>query len=81
MLSLLAVEILELRGNNSGRVKTLKGRDWNPPPGVQDYLEAGLNNSFADYPLSRKITPFSVDVEIVVNYLESQMEMNRDNNK
>jgi len=80
-LGILAVEILELRGNRSGRVKTLKGRDWNPPPGVQDYLEAGLNNSFADFPLSRKKTPFSIDVEDVVNYLESQMEMKRDLNK
>jgi len=80
-LGILAVEILELRGSKSGRVKELKGKDWNPPPGVQEYLEAGLNNSFADFPLSRKKTPFSIDVEKVVTYLESQLEMNRDNNK
>jgi hypothetical protein len=80
-LGILAVEILDLRGSRSGRIKELKGKDWNPPPGVQDYLEAGLNNSFADFPLSRKKTPFSIDVEKVVLYLESQLEMNRDHNK
>lgn len=80
-LGLLAVEILDLRGSRSGRIKELKGKDWNPPPGVQEYLEAGLNNSFADFPLSREKTPFSVDVEKVVIYLESQLEMNRDHNQ
>jgi hypothetical protein len=80
-LGLLAVEILELRGSKSSRKKTLNAKDWNPPPGVQEYLEAGLNSSFADYPRSRKKTPFDINIEKVVAYLESQLEMNRDNNK
>jgi hypothetical protein len=80
-LGLLASGILEMRGSKSGRIKSLKGKDWNPPAGVQKYLETGLNGSFADYPLSARRTPFDVDVEIVVAYLESQLEMNRGNNK
>jgi hypothetical protein len=80
-LGLLAVEILELRGSKSGRKKILNAKDWNPPPGVQEYLDAGLNSSFADYPRSRKKTPFDINIEKVVAYLESQLEMNRDNNK
>jgi hypothetical protein len=80
-LGLMASSILEMRGGKSGRIKSLKGKDWNPPPDVQNYLEAGLNGSFADYPLSAKKTPFDVDLENVVAYLESQLEMNRGNNK
>jgi len=80
-LGLMATGILELRGGKSGRTRMLKGKDWNPPPGVQEYLETGLNGSFADYPLSASNTPFEVDVEKVVAFLESQLEMNRDNNK
>jgi len=77
----MASDILEIRGGKLGRIRTLKGRDWNPPPGVQDYLETGLNGSFADYPLTVRNTPFDVDVEKVVAYLESLLEMNRDNYK
>ena len=80
-LGLLANSILEMRGNKPGRAKTLKGKDWNPPLEIQEYLETGLNGSFADYPLSARQTPFDVDVETVVSYLESQLEINRGNNK
>jgi hypothetical protein len=81
VLGLLASSLLEMRGGKLSRMKTLKGKDWNPPPGVQEYLETGLNGSFADYPMSARRTPFDVDVEQVVAYLESQLEMNRGNNK
>jgi hypothetical protein len=80
-LALMASSILELRGGKSGRIKVLKGKEWNPPPDVQNYLEAGLNGSFADYPLSARKTPFDVDLENIVAFLESQLEMNRGNNK
>jgi hypothetical protein len=80
-LGVLAVNILELRGDRSNRIKVIKGRDWNPPPEIQDYLEAGLMGSYADYPLSKRKTPLNLDVEKVVEYLESQLEMNRDNNQ
>jgi hypothetical protein len=81
-LGIMAASILEMRGGGkSGRIKTLKGKDWNPESGIQDYLEAGLNGSYADFPISARNTPFDMDVEKVVAYLESQLEMNRGNNK
>ena len=47
---------------------------------VRRYLKAGLDESFVDYPLPtlpfmrRKPTPFDLDVEQAVEFLESQME-------
>ena len=64
----------------------LQGRDWTPPQAVADYLEAGLNGSFADYPRarlpvgSRPPTPLDLPPDEVVRYLESQMETHRDRN-
>jgi hypothetical protein len=57
----------------------LNGRDWHPDPKVRAYLEAGLNRSFADYPRRRRFshpdpTPFDLDPELVLDFLESQME-------
>lgn len=78
-LGVMADKILGLRGNRLERFKPLRGKDWNPPPEVQEYLEAGLNRSFADYPLTKRPSPFDMDVAKVVDYLESQLEMNRDN--
>ena len=51
-----------------------------PPESVQHYLKAGLDESFVDYPLPplplmrRQATPFDLDVEQAIEYLESQME-------
>jgi hypothetical protein len=51
-----------------------------PPEAVQRYLKAGLDESFVDYPLpplpfmQRKATPFDLNVDEVVKFLESQME-------
>jgi hypothetical protein len=81
-LGLLATSLLEMRGiKQTSRTKSLKGKDWNPPAEVQTYLETGLNGSFADFPITARKTPFDVDVENVVAYLESQLEINRGNNK
>jgi hypothetical protein len=47
---------------------------------VQRYLKAGLDESFVDYPqpatpfVRRKATPFDMDVDAVVGFLESEME-------
>ena len=60
--------------------RSLKGRDWNPPEDVQAYLEAGLARSFIEQPRrwllfkSRK-TSLNIDINRVVAYLESQMEI------
>jgi hypothetical protein len=58
----------------------LEGIDWNPPQKVDDYLESGLNGSFADFPRPRwlwqtpKPTPLDVDPKQVIEYLEDEMK-------
>ncbi len=67
----------ELLPPNSGLMK-------NPPPEIKRYLEAGLNESFVDYPLRswfkprRKQNPFDSDVDGVILYLESLLEENHE---
>lgn len=48
-------------------------------PAVRQYLEAGLNSSFADYPVPnifqpKPKTPFDLELDGVLTYLESQTE-------
>ncbi len=80
----LARSILTLRNAQADDVGSpLKGRDWNPPPEVEAYLEAGLLRTFADFPRQRRFsrppsTPFDVDLNQVIVYLQSQMENERD---
>ena len=54
---------------------------WNAPPEIYNYLDVGLNGSFADYPRpripfiqKRAKTPLDIDPNIVLNYLENEME-------
>jgi len=54
-----------------------------PSQDVRDYLEAALNTTFADYPLpspfrGRKPTPFDLNLEEVITFLESQLEKPHD---
>jgi len=50
------------------------------PEALLRYLKAGMQESFVDYPLPRRpfmrkeTTPFDIDVEEAVEFLESQME-------
>lgn len=60
--------------------KHLTGRDWSPPRDVDMYFQAGLFDSFASYPRPRwwslkrsEPTPFDLDIEEAVEYLEGQM--------
>jgi hypothetical protein len=61
----------------------LDGRGWNPPQKIRNYLEAGLNGSFADFPRplwfwqSPKPTPLDMDPKQIVEYLENEMETPR----
>lgn len=55
-----------------------------PSQNVRDYLEASLNTTFADYPLpspfrGRKPTPFDLNLEEVITFLESQLEKHHEN--
>ena len=80
-----AREILAQRDGHavSKKFGRLDGRDWNPPQKIRDYLETGLNGSFADFPRPRlpwqtpKPTPLDVDPQQVVDYLENEMETPR----
>lgn len=63
----------------------LTGRDWSPPHDVDMYFQAGLFDSFSSYPRPRwwlfkraEPTPFDLDVEKVVEYLEGQMRTTDD---
>jgi hypothetical protein len=80
-LGRIAREILFQReghpiGKKFGR---LEGGDWNPPPNLGDYLDSGLNGSFADYPRPRfwqksSPTPLDADPKQVIEYLENEMK-------
>lgn len=79
-LGKVAHEILlqRLGGRNRSYFDPLTGPDWMPSSSVQQYLEAGLKGSFADYPQRRWLfskpvpTPLDHDVKDVLEYLESQ---------
>ena len=80
-LSVLARELLAQReGREKRRPSTrLVGRDWSPPEGIADYLEAGLSGPFAQHvpprrPWSRvAATPLDIDPGAAIAYLEKQM--------
>lgn len=61
-------------------VPTNSGSGKSPSGNIQRYLEAGLNESFVDYPLrpwfksGKKPNPFDMDLNEVILYLESLLE-------
>ena len=69
----------QLRSDGIGGVETAKK---SAPAAVRSYLNAGLNESFVDYPAPalpfrrRTPTPFDLDVGEAVEYLESKVEAN-----
>lgn len=85
-LSEMALDLQELR--QPARRRKL---DFEPAvaPEVQRFLEAGLTTSFSDYPLPAGFllpqrfralppTPFDLDLDEVIAYLESQLENDDD---
>lgn len=80
-LGKIAHEMLALQagGKRGSFFDPLTGPDWEPDAPVQQYLEAGLKGSFADYPHGHRYfskpvqTPLDHDVDEVIKYLESQM--------
>ncbi len=63
------------------QAKNLARLGWDVPPEIYNYLDVGLNGSFADYPRpripfiqKRAKTPLDIDPNIVLNYLENEME-------
>jgi hypothetical protein len=81
-LGKLARDLLIQRGDrvNAKVVGPLIGRDWHPSLPVDEYLEVGLNGSFADYPNPSwpfrrpRPTPLDLDVNEATEFLEAQME-------
>jgi hypothetical protein len=80
-LGRIAREILSQRdGRPASKIfGHLEGSGWDPPQKVEDYLESGLNKSFADYPRPRfwqtaKPTPLDADPKQVIEYLEDEMK-------
>jgi len=82
-LGKLAHQILSQREHGKPRsaFSPLTGEGWNASPEVQQYLESGLQGSFADYPNTnwryfsrREKTPLDHDVQEVIQFLESQQE-------
>jgi hypothetical protein len=68
-----------MMGQSAG--EALVESDGNQPSGeVQRYFKAGLEESFADYPrpmlpfMRRQSTPFDLEIDQAVEYLESKME-------
>jgi hypothetical protein len=89
----IANRLGKLNGDMSGRMDALNLPDQPgapatpgqlPPEAVQRYLKAGLDESFVDYPLPklpflhRQATPFDLDVDKAVEFLESQMKDHRE---
>lgn len=79
-----AREILAQRDGQpvSKKFGQLDGRDWKPPQKIDDYLDIGLNGSFADYPRPRfweksKPMPLDADPKQVIEYLEDEMKTSR----
>jgi hypothetical protein len=66
--------------DNNGGARNFSQENWNPPMKTKEYLVAGMNSSFMDYPrkglFSKKLekTPFDTDLEQIIAYIESQME-------
>jgi hypothetical protein len=80
LLAELSINILDLHGRSRTSERTLVGPDWNPPQAVQDFLQTALSSSHADYSRPKWIaaglsTPFDQDLESVLEYLESYLEM------
>jgi hypothetical protein len=81
-LGRLARDFLILRGDRAGTkdLSPLIGHDWQPSAQVDAYLDTGLHGSFADYPNQPwrfgppEPTPLDIDVEEVVEFLESQIQ-------
>ena len=83
-LGKLGRDLLVQRGDriNAKAIGPLIGRDWHPSKPVDEYLNVGLNGSFADYPnppwpFGRpKPTPLDLEVNEAVGFLEAQVETN-----
>jgi len=81
-LGKLAYQILLQRGNGKPRsvFEPLSGPDWDPTTNLRNYLQSGLQRSFADFPNPRRFlaspakTPLDLNVDEAVDFLELQID-------
>ena len=80
-LGKLAHQLLSLREHGKPRAPfaPLTGEGWDPPEDVRQYLERGLQGSFADFPIANwrnlsqpQKTALDLDVKKAMEFLESQ---------
>lgn len=84
-LGKLAYQILLQRRNEKPRsvFEPLTGLDWHPSADLQNYLQSGLQRSFADFPNRRKLfappakTALDLDINEAVDFLESHIDDSR----
>jgi hypothetical protein len=81
-LGRLAYQILLQRDHGKPRAvfAPLEGEDWNPLPGVRDYLEEGLHGSYTELPshgwvplVRREPIVLDYDLTQVIAFLESKV--------
>lgn len=83
----IARELLDQREGKqiAQKFSRLAGRDWNPPQDVQAYLQSGISGSFADYPqkvwTKNTPSPLSLEPQKALEYLEVEMESNKNGNR
>lgn len=83
----IARELLDQREGKqiAQKFSRLAGRDWNPPADVQAYLQSGIGGSFADYPqkvwTKNTPSPLSLEPQKALEYLEVEMESNKNGNR
>ena len=80
LLADLALGALHLRSPGAGAGRRLEGPDWDPPPSVQEYLQAALTTSHSEYSMRRHAgllpsTPFDQGLEPAIDYLEHYLEV------
>ena len=85
-LGKLAHQLLSLREHGKPRAPfaPLTAEGWDPPDDVRQYLERGLQGSFADFPTANwrtvsqpQKTALDLDVKKVMEFLESQQSDGR----
>jgi hypothetical protein len=82
LLADLALNLLDRKSTERAE-RQLAGTGWNPPSEVQNYLEAALKTSYTEYQRTGRAgkqspTPFDLNLEPVIEYLESMLENEND---
>lgn len=76
----ITLKILVKNNGQEGEHRDFSRIYWNPPQEIEKYLKAGLSSSFMEYRdrgrffRKRKTTPFDIDLNQVIEYLESELE-------